>query len=250
MKEQYDDDVLVGFFTSISHFSREALGSAVKNIDLGNNNKLILSANHEEGLLGAMITSSDDNDKLATNILRNFMQDIIDEFSPEYKIVREKADNLLKANVKERIIKNPTIRLILSWVIGAPLGIALIYLSYFAVLYLFAVFQLDRFIGGLELFTRFIPALIVLSFVSISIVYLLPNIWLGYSAPNWRYAVGFSIIYLGFTIGLYFFLSYTTEFGFIMLYTTLGQLPLAIVFSLFFLFIGIRTASKRFLNLT
>ncbi len=36
-EEQYDDNLLIGFFTSIANFSREALGTAVKNVNLGEN---------------------------------------------------------------------------------------------------------------------------------------------------------------------------------------------------------------------
>ena len=41
-EEQYDDNLLIGLFTSIANFSREALGTAVKKVNLGENNKLIL----------------------------------------------------------------------------------------------------------------------------------------------------------------------------------------------------------------
>lgn len=33
-EQQYDDNILIGFFTSIANFSREALGTAVKNVNL------------------------------------------------------------------------------------------------------------------------------------------------------------------------------------------------------------------------
>jgi len=49
-EEQYDDNLLIGFFTSIANFSREALGTAVKNVNLGENNKLILVPNEDERL--------------------------------------------------------------------------------------------------------------------------------------------------------------------------------------------------------
>ena len=42
LKEKFDSNLLVGFFASIANFSREALNSVVKNMDLGEDNKLIL----------------------------------------------------------------------------------------------------------------------------------------------------------------------------------------------------------------
>ena len=84
MKEKYDDNILIGFFSSITNFSREALGSIVKNIDLGENNKLIITAISDENLLGAAIVSSNDNNNLVTSILKDIVQDFIDTYSPYY----------------------------------------------------------------------------------------------------------------------------------------------------------------------
>ena len=83
-EQQYDDNILIGFFTSIANFSREALGTAVKNVDLGENNKLILTPIEDEGLLGAAIVGSNDNNDLVTKIIRDIMQEFIDSYSPDY----------------------------------------------------------------------------------------------------------------------------------------------------------------------
>lgn len=91
-EQKYDDNILIGFFTSIVNFSREALGTAVKNVNLGENNKLILVPFEDEGLLGAAIVSSHDNNELVTKIIRNITQEFIDSYSPEYnqeKIINE-----------------------------------------------------------------------------------------------------------------------------------------------------------------
>ena len=86
MKEKYDQNVLIGFFSSIANFSREALGGIVKNIDLGENNKLIFVPNLEERILGATVVSSNDNNQLVTLIVKNMMQDFIDSYSPDYDL--------------------------------------------------------------------------------------------------------------------------------------------------------------------
>ena len=91
-EEKYDDNLLIGFFTSISNFSREALGTAVKNVNLGENNKLILVPHDDEGLLGAAIVSSNDNNELVTRIIKEILEEMKD-------LVQDKvneASNLIK----------------------------------------------------------------------------------------------------------------------------------------------------------
>ena len=80
MKHQYDENILIGFFTSIANFSREALGGVVKNLNLGQNNKLILLPNTEERLLCAAIVGDNDNEDLISRILKNVLQDFIDTY--------------------------------------------------------------------------------------------------------------------------------------------------------------------------
>ena len=246
MKEKYDDNILIGFFTSIANFSREALGTAVKTVDLGENNKLILVPKPEERLLGAVIASLNDNNELVSGILANVLQDFIDSFSPNYDpddIISEDMDKIIESHMKGKILQSPKIRMFLSWLIVAPLSYLLILLSISATAFIYEVLNLNRFLAPDQLFTRFMPALILLSTANIIILFLLPNLILGYLSPNWKIATLSSFIYLAITITLYF---YSIEPNFA--YIVIGHLPLALIFTLFFLFIGIRLASKKFLK--
>ena len=74
IKQHYDENLLIGFFTSIANFSREALGTEVKNVDIGESNKLVLVPIQEERILGAAIVSNRDNDELVTQILKNILR--------------------------------------------------------------------------------------------------------------------------------------------------------------------------------
>jgi len=246
MREKYDDNILIGFFTSIANFSREALGTAVKNVDLGENNKLILIPKSEERLLGAIIVNANDNNELVSNILTNILQDFIDNFSPDYdpdKIFPEEMEKIIENNMEGKILRSQRIRMFLSWLIAAPLSYFLILLSIYATAFIYNVFDLNRFLAPDQLFTRFMPALILLSTVNIVILFLLSNLILGYLSPNWKIALISSLVYLGITITLYF---YSIELNFA--YVVIGNLPLALIFTLFFLFIGIRFSSKKFLK--
>jgi hypothetical protein len=246
MEEQYEEDILIGFFASIANFSREALGSIVKNIDLGKNNKLILFPNPEQSLLGAAIVSSNDNNDLAMGILKNIVQDFIDSYAPDYnidQILEEDMEQVINSNMKNQVLRSPIRRLILSWFLVAPLSPLLILLSITVTIFIYNIYDLNRFLTPELLFIRFMPILVLLSTINIIILFLVPNMILGYLSPNWKIAVVNSFVFLAVTITLYF---YSSEPNFA--YIVIGNLPLSLIFSLFFLFIGIRYSSKKFLK--
>jgi len=240
MKHQYDENILIGFFTSIANFSREALGGVVKNLNLGQNNKLI------ERLLGAAIVSDNDNEDLISRILKNVLQDFIDTYSPDYeieKILEEEMQHIIDSNLSDNILHSPLKRLILSWIIVGPLIYPLILLSIYATNFIYLILDLNRFLTLEFLFTRFLPALILLSIFNIIILFLIPNFVLGYLSPNRKIAFLNSIIHVGVSITLYF---YSSEPNFA--YIVISNLPLAVIFSLFFLFVGTRYSSRKFLT--
>jgi hypothetical protein len=246
MEEQYEQDILIGFFASIANFSREALGSIVKNVDLGKNNKLILYPSTEQRLLGAVIVSSNDNNELVMAILKNIIQDFIDSYAPDYnidQILEEDMEQILNSNMKNQILRSPIRRLVLSWLLVAPLSPLLILLSITVTIFIYDIYDLNRFLTPELLFIRFMPILVLLSTINIIILFLGPNMILGYLSPNWKIAVVNSIIFLVGTITLYF---YSSQPNFA--YIVIGNLPLSLIFSLFFLFIGIRYSSKKFLK--
>ena len=245
-EEQYDDNLLIGFFTSIANFSREALGTAVKNVNLGENNKLILVPNEDERLLGAAIVSSNDNNELVTKIIKEILQEFIDSYSPEYDqeiIIQEEMEKVIQDVLLTKIIHYPIVRVTVSWLINIPFTILLIFVSINATLLIYAAFNLNQYFNIDQLFSRFFPALILLSTGNIIILFLFPNLVFGFLSINRNLAVMNSLIHLGVTVALFF---YSSEPAFA--YIVLGAFPLTLIFSLFFLFIGIRLSSKRFLK--
>jgi len=246
MKEQYDENILIGFFTSVANFSREALNSSVKNVDLGENNKLILFPIEEENLIGAAIVNSNDNNELVSSILKEIMLEFVNLYAPDYdpeKIIQEDMDNVINRNLKGKTLRSPFWRLFLSWIIVGPLSPFLIFLSIFATIFIYETLNLNRLLTPEQLFTRFMPALILLSTANIILSFLLPNLIIGYLTPNWKLALLNSLIHFSFSIALY---SVSAEPNFV--YIVLGQLPLTLIFALFFMFLGTRLSSKRFLK--
>ena len=246
MKEQYDENILIGFFTSIANFSREALNSIVKNVDLGENNKLILIPLDEENLLGATIVSSNDNNDLVSSILKEIILEFANLYAPDYdpeKIINEDMERIINNNLKGKILSSPFWRLFLSWIIVGPLSPFLIFLSIFATIFIYETLNLNRLLTPEQLFTRFMPALILLSTANIILSFLLPNLIIGYLSPSWKLALISSLVHFILSIALYF-VSAEPNFAYIVL----GQLPLTLIFSLFFMFLGTRLSSKRFLK--
>ena len=96
IEQKFDDNLIIGFFTSIENFSREALESIVKYVDLGVDNKLILQPKPDEKIFGAAIVSSKDNNILVNKILDNILQDFIDDFSPNYDLDRKSKSKIDK----------------------------------------------------------------------------------------------------------------------------------------------------------
>jgi hypothetical protein len=246
-KQKYDENILIGFFTSLANFSREALGTAVKNVDIGEENKLILVPIQEERILGAVIVNVRDNSQLVSQILKNILQEFVDSYSPEYNVERifhEDMEKIINNNLSEKILRSPVVRFILSWLIVAPMSYGLIVASIFTTTFLYALFDLERFtVNSFLFFSRFLPSLIAISTVDMIILFLLPNLILGYLSPSWKIGIVSSVIQLGLTIYLFF-----NSMEPLFTYIIIGYLPLALIFSLFFLFIGTRMASRRFLK--
>jgi hypothetical protein len=245
-EEQYDDNLLIGFFTSIANFSREALGTAVKNVYLGENNKLILVPYEDERILGAAIVNSKDNNELVTKIIKEILQEFIDSYSPDYdieKILHEEMEKVIQDVLRTKIIHSPVIRNILAWIINAPLTVLLVYVSIYVTLFIFAALDLTRYFTGPQLFSRFFPAMILLSTGNIVILFLFPNLLFGFLSTNRNISIIHSFIHLTGTIILFFYSSEP-----VFAYIVLGFLPLTVIFVLFFLFIGLRSSSKRFLK--
>ncbi len=244
LDENFDSDILIGFFASIANFSREALNSVVKNVDLGANNRLVLHAIPEEKLLGAIIGSSLDNTELINEILLNVMLDFIDNFSPNYEIEQIKNANMEKLiddNLKSRIMQSPRQRYVLSWFMVGPLSYFLMLISIYVTQLLYSFFNVDILLfSQTQIFTELMPALAFLSTANVFILFLLPNLILGYLTPSKKVAYLSSIIHLSVVLTLY---SFSTEplFAFIIV----AYLPFAFFLAIIFCYIGLRLSWKK-----
>ncbi len=206
IQQEQDDNLLIGFFTSIVNFSREALESIIKFVDLGEGNKLILETKPEEEIFGAAIVSSRDNTALASKILNNILEDFLDDFSPDYNITAKnvnRVDIIIEINLKRKIAPSLKIRLIETWLILIPLGILLTYFNIMATEY-FASSLYFRFFSMDEILISIIPQVVLISLAELILVFGIANLIAGYFSLNLKLCAINSSLYFIYILTAYF----------------------------------------------
>ena len=239
-----EDNVLIGFFASLTNFSREALQSEIQYIDLGHDNKLVLFPQSNDKLLATAIVSSIDDSDLISKILRNILQDFIGAFAPDYnpdKINGEDMERIIEENLQGKISRPLIKRLVYSWILLIPLCIFLNYLNITSREYIFPHLYLQKELYTQEeIYTEVLPTMVVISLLVLMIVFILPNLISGYLVLNEKFAYLNSVIYLVLIIGIYFF-TIESEFA----YVIIAYMPLILLISIGFAYIGFRLAKKR-----
>lgn len=244
---KYNENILIGFFTSIVNFSREALKSVVRNIELGDVNKLILYPIPEEKLFTAAIVSSNDNSNLITQILRNLMQNFIHLYSPDYKpefIEYSKLDEILNKFLKGKVIIKPVLRIFLSIFIILPLSLGLLYLSTLPTEFLFTEFiDKEKLYNINEIYFQILPFTTLITLILIIIIFPITNFISGYIIINYKILITIILIQLAF-VNIIYFIS-TRE---IFWLSILINLPMVFVISVLFSYIGAKYAQKKKLH--
>jgi hypothetical protein len=228
--QEYNENLLIGFFNSVVNFSREALKSVVDFIDLGRESKAILELKPDEEIFGAIICSAKDNSTLVKKILKDILQGFIDEFSPNYNLEsrksKEKVGKIFKRTMKGKGRYSLLIRIIISWVILIPLGGLLVFINIWASE--FFIFTGSLTPPGInQLITRTIPQIIIVLFLESAILFALPNVISGYVLLNLKYSFINALIY--FILVLVAILLSVRS---ILVYPILSFLPFVIISSL------------------
>ena len=245
LKQQYDDNLILGFFANLANFSKEALDSAVKNVDLGEYKLVMLSMTEEQVLVFA-IASLEDNIVLVNSILKNIAQDFIDAYSPEYNpetINREIVEKIVEDNLKGKVFLSPKLLFLVAWLIVAPLSYLLIYLSVLFTSALFQLFDLNKIIiSRIDIFTTFIPMMALLALFNLAILFLPSNLILGFLIVNKKISILCSLIFIPIITILYYY-SVEPLFAYIII----AYLPLIVISSPIITFIGYKFQRKKFL---
>lgn len=230
----FDTNLLIGFFASIANFSREALNTAVKNVDLGEENKVILQANPKEGLMAAAIVSPGDNISLIQEILTNIILDFINEFpsfeDPE-RLDRATIELIFKVNMRRKTFPSPPLLLTASLILLTPVLIILVFIS----IYLTNAFQ--------ELFYNFTFSLVVYTSITLLFLTVIPNLISGFLAPDKRYAWFNTFAIIAFEV-VFYVVSVERLFAQI----TLANLPINFLLSIASAYFGFQLSSRRYLK--
>lgn len=243
-EKKYDENILIGFFASLTNFSREALNSVIKNIDLGDDNKLILHHIPKENLIGAAIVSAKDNNELVTTMLNEILQEFIGLYSPVYNPERvdyTRMDTVVNNNLAGRVNQDPLIRIIISAVLIVPLSFifAIISMSVVEIIFIFSDWE-QLLYSGEEIVTTFMPIMFFLGSLLLIFSFPLANFLFGYISVDRRIEFIEAVIYMIANILWYFFYQ-QPAIGMAIV----SNIPIALVISMFFASIGHRLATKK-----
>jgi len=234
MKTKYDNNLLVGFFASISNFSREALQSIVKTIDLGEDDKLILHPRTSDNLIGAAIVSSKDNNTLMIDILNNIMLDFTHEFTtydnPD-NIDPIITENIITENLHRKVFPSIPKLIISSFILLVPLLSILIFVT----IYITNTFQ--------DFFTHVQLALILYTSMTLLLLTLAPNLISGFLAPDRRYALFNTLVIILVEVAFY-----AVAVDRLFAQITFANLPINFILSLASADFGLRLSSRKYLR--
>jgi len=244
MEVKFDHNILIGFFTSVANFSREALERMVKFVDLGRDEKLILHEVPDEELFSAAIVGTKDNDDLVHELLDKTLQEFIAEFGPYYnpeKVYSDRMDLLLDDILQGKTSYSLIKRFIVSWIVLGPLAVILTFAAIAGTEYFLGTFYSgERLFTQNEIFTRLMPQMAVFAFIILIIVFGITNLFSGYITLDLRIGILNSVIYIIVVIISYFY-SVRPVFGFIVL----AYSPLVFMISFGATYIGYRLAVKN-----
>lgn len=231
---RFDTNLLIGFFASIANFSREALHAAVRNVNLGEENKIIMHSNPKEGLIAAAIVSPMDNASLIHDILNNIILDFINEFpsfeDPE-RLDLMTIETIFKDNMRRKTFPS-TLKLIgASVIILSPVMFVLIFVS----TYLTNTLQ--------ELFQDFTYSLIIYTSLTLLLLTVIPNLISGFLAPNKKFA-----LINTFIIVLLEVVFYVVSVERLFAQITLANLPVNFILSIASAYFGFSLSSRKYLK--
>jgi len=243
-KEIYDADVLVGFFASIANFSREALNTIVRNINLGPDRKLILCTIQEEGILSAAIANINDSDDLIYNILKDITQDFIDQYGPYYiaeNINPSFVEKIIDKNITGKTVSNKLKRFFLCWVVLLPLLVIFLQVSTFTGQMLFdlmGLYEPTYFFG--DILIKVVPGFFLISSIVSLELFILPNLINGYITYHKKIMYFNTVAYLILTL-----LGFLAGKIYYMVIILIAYLPLVLIISIFFTVQGYQLVSKK-----
>lgn len=239
-----DDQVLVGFFSSIANFSKEALQSTITQLDLGSDTQLVMHYRpKEEIVLAALTDARDDVDKvkkILSIIAKDFVEEYganVDESQINATALTETITRLLRRSSRKRGAAMQFIAFDFLIVFYVPL--------YFLMERMLPLLFQDLFGPGVVfsetfLFNQFLPRIFLASVIFVFVTIPLPTVITGFIAGEKRRAwINFVVFYI-LALSLLAAILQTLLSVVAILYA-----PFSMVIGLVFSWIGARIAEKR-----
>jgi len=246
IKQPFDENLLLGFFSSVVNFSREGLESVVDFVDLGEESKVIFELNAQENIFGAAIVSVKDNNGLVNTILKTILTNFIDEFSPAYDLEltknREKMDTILKDSLRRRGTSSLLLRFIISIIVLIGIGVVLTIIN----IWVFANFilvNIPYYITPDNLIRQTIPILVLGLFAELIVLFGIGNFISGFILLNLRVSILNAVIYFILIILAHLFSLGTIAS--ILIYPILSFLPFVAIASLGGAYLGNEFAKTK-----
>ncbi len=239
-----DDQVLVGFFSSIANFSKEALQSTIQQLDLGSDTQLVMHYRPKEELIIAALTDARDDVGKVKKILGTIATDFLDEYGANVEesqvnatTLTESITRLLRQSSRRRGATMQFIALDFLIVLYVPL--------YFLMEAIMPLLFQDMFRPGVVfgenfLFNQFLPRIFIASVLFVFATIPLPTFLTGFIAGEKRRAY---INFLGFYIVALILLAVILQT--VLSVVALLYSPFSIVIGLVFSWMGTRMAEKR-----
>ncbi|MHA1819840.1 MAG: hypothetical protein ACTSU2_05625 [Promethearchaeota archaeon] len=247
-ENEFEQDLLLGFFSSIANFSKEALNTVIENINLGKNEKVIIYPNYNEKILSVAIVSIDDTDELITSILREITQDFIDTYAPDYNphnINYSEVDKIIKENLQGKIMGAKIKRFFVSWLILLPLSFAFSLFSGLIATIAFDMLNLSSKISNSDqLYFEFLPGMLLLISLISLIIYTIPCILSGFIVADKKLAILNSVL----IIGIFIFEFLLNPEMIVIAYIIIAYFPMELIIVIFFSWVGINIALKKKLS--
>ncbi len=239
-----DDQVLVGFFSSIANFSKEALQSTITQLDLGSDTQLVMHYRPKEELVIAALTDARDDVGKVKKILSTIATDFLDEYGANVEESQVNASSLTES-ITRLLRQSSRKRGAAMQFIALDFMIALFIPLYFLMEGMLPLLFQDLFGPGIVfgenfLFNQFLPRIFIASVIFVFVTIPLPTFLTGFIAGEkrraWQNFIGFFIVAL---------ILLAVVLKTVLSVVSILYAPFSVVIGLVFSWIGARMAEKR-----
>jgi hypothetical protein len=231
-----EEEVLMGFFASVSNFSQEALQLYVDEISLGEFKKIILvNSPHDKVIIGAIVDRVDSKTAVR-RIINELLLKFISNYGPQFSLEQIKShevDGMLNGLFGKYVKVHNMRHRIKTWFVFGFLGILVRAISFLIGIRVLGLFNISQQNIDPSSFA-------LLGTLNVLLLYGFPVFLDGYMAGTQKRAIRNSIIYL-------LLIQFSYQGDAILGPILIGFLPVSIILTFLFSFAGVYYASQKYL---